>query len=46
MHLSDHFMITFNLEAEVVQQEVKTVTFRNFSNAEQFMLHVKGKHSS
>ena len=46
MHLSDHFMITFNLEAEVVQQEVRTITFRNFSNTEQFMLDVKGKHTS
>ena len=34
VHLSDHYMITFNVEAEVVQYEFRTITYRNFRSVE------------
>ena len=46
VQLSDHFMITFDLEAEVEQQEVRTITFRKFHDTEQFMQDVKAKYES
>ena len=38
VHLSDHFMITFNVEAEAVKNELKTITYRNLGlvNNQQF----------
>ena len=46
VHLSDHFMITFNLEADIEQQEIRTATFRNFTNTEEFKQELKEKYES
>ena len=46
VHLSDHFMITFDLEAEIEQQQLRTITFRKFDDIKQFMQDVKKKHDS
>ena len=34
VHLSDHYMISFNVEADIEQHDVKTITFRNFRSVE------------
>ena len=46
VQLSDHFMITFDVEADVEQQQVKTITYRKFQDTEQFMQDVKEKYES
>ena len=44
--LSDHFMITFNLEAEVEQQRVQTITYRRFQNTDRFRQDIKERYES
>ena len=41
VELSDHYMITFDVEADIVQHEMKTVCHRNFSDHEKFLSDVK-----
>ena len=48
VNLSDHFMVTFGIEVEVVKHEYKTLSFRNYkaTTEEQFMTTVKEKYRS
>ena len=46
VQLSDHYMVTFDVEAEVVKHEIKTVICRNFSNNEKFVEDVREKYES
>ena len=41
VELSDHFLITFDVVADIVQHEMKTVTCRNFPDTEKFLVEVK-----
>ena len=47
VQLSDHYRVTFNVEADIVKHDMKTITYRNFRAegvADQFMAEVKEKH--
>ena len=46
VELSDHFLITFDVVAEILQHEMKTVTCRNFSDTEKFLVEVKERFSA
>ena len=47
VQLSDHYMVSFNVEADVVKYDIRTITYRNFQAegvADRFMAEVKEKH--
>ena len=48
VHLSDHFMVTFEIEEQVVKHEERIISFRNFksTDVDQFMVEVKERYES